>query len=191
MDVPLQGLSVLSLAVNVPGPVAAALLRDLGARVTKVEPPGGDPLAGVSPGWYADLVRGMEVLRLDLKQAEQRRALEPRLAAADLLLTATRPAALDRLGLGWDAIHARHPRLSVVAIVGYPAPRQDVAGHDLTYQAEQGLVSPPAMPRTLISDSERRPARGHRCAGAALRTGAHRSGCADRGIAVGKRAVLR
>ncbi len=152
MDDPLQGLSVLSLAVNVPGPVAAALLRDMGARVTKIEPPGGDPLAGVSPEWHADLVRGMEVVRLDLKQADQRRALEPRLAAADLLLTATRPAALDRLGLGWDAVHANHPRLSVVAIVGYPSPRQDVAGHDLTYQAEQGLVTPPAMPRTLISD---------------------------------------
>jgi alpha-methylacyl-CoA racemase len=67
-------------------------------------------------------------------------------------MTATRPAALERLGLDWARVHSRHPRLSVVAIVGYPAPRQDVAGHDLTYQAEEGLATPPSLPRTLISD---------------------------------------
>jgi crotonobetainyl-CoA:carnitine CoA-transferase CaiB-like acyl-CoA transferase len=148
----LTGINVLSLAVNVPGPVASAMLRDMGARVTKVEPPGGDPLVEHSAEWYADLVRGLEVVRIDLKHPDQRQAFEARLAGADILITATRPAALDRLGLDWAGLHARHPRLCVVAIVGYPAPRQDVAGHDLTYQAEEGLVAPPSLPRSFISD---------------------------------------
>lgn len=152
MLLPLSHLRVLNLAVNVPGPVASAVLRDMGARVTKIEPPSGDPLAALSPGWYAELVHDVPVSRVDLKDGDQRAALESRLAGTDLLITATRPAALDRLGLDWSGLHARHPRLCVVAIVGYGAPRQDVAGHDLTYQAEEGLVAPPSMPRTLISD---------------------------------------
>lgn len=149
---PLHDVHVISLAVNIPGPVAAAALRGLGASVTKVEPPGGDPLAVGSPDWYEQLVGGTQVLSLDLKRSGERAQLEDLLVRADLLLTSTRPAALERLGLGWTALHARHPRLCQVAIVGYPAPRQNVAGHDLTYQAEAGLVAAPALPRTLVAD---------------------------------------
>jgi alpha-methylacyl-CoA racemase len=148
----LLNIHVVNLAVNVPGPVAAAMLRDMGARVTKVDPPGGDPLAEISAGWYADLVAGMDVRRIDLKSAGGRAELGGLLGSADLLLVATRPAALERLGLDWATLHQRYPRLSMVSIVGYPSPRQDIAGHDLTYQAEEGLVSPPALPRTFISD---------------------------------------
>jgi alpha-methylacyl-CoA racemase len=148
----LTGVRVLSLAVNVPGPAAAALLRDLGATVSKVEPPGGDPLAAVNAGWYRDLVGGMDVHALDLKGTADRKRFDELLASADLFLTSSRPAALERLGLGWPVLHARHARLCQVAIVGHDAPRQNVAGHDLTYQAELGLVTPPALPRTLIAD---------------------------------------
>jgi alpha-methylacyl-CoA racemase len=59
---------------------------------------------------------------------------------------------VTRLGLSWPALHARYPRLCHVAVVGYSAPRQDEAGHDLTYQADAGLVDAPSMPRTLIAD---------------------------------------
>ncbi len=97
----LQDRHVLTLALNVPGPVAAARLAGLGATVTKVEPPGGDPLATVSPTWYRALHEGLAVQQIDLKTPEGRAALEPLLAAADLLLTANRPAALARLGLDW------------------------------------------------------------------------------------------
>ncbi len=148
----LKGIRIVSLPVNVPGPVAAAALRDLGASVVKVEPPGGDPLSSVSPGWYADLTRGMDVQVLDLKGQADRVRLDDLLEAADLFLTSTRPAALGRLGLGWTDLHARYPRLCQVAIVGYGSPRQNLAGHDLTYQAECGLVVPPVLPRTLIAD---------------------------------------
>jgi len=148
----LQDRHVLTLALNVPGPVAAARLAGLGATVTKVEPPGGDPLATVSPTWYRALHEGLAVQQIDLKTPEGRAALEPLLAAADLLLTANRPAALARLGLDWPALHARFPRLAQVAIVGHPSPRADLPGHDLTYVAAAGLVDPPRLPRTLVAD---------------------------------------
>ena len=155
MDIPsrpLQGIQVISLAVNIPGPVAAARLTQLGARVIKVEPPNGDPLAAFSPTLYAQLTQGQEVQTLDLKEPGQRQALDALLAESDLLLTATRPAALARLGLDWPRLHRRFPQLCHVAIVGYPPPRENEAGHDLTYVASLGLVSPPELPRTLLAD---------------------------------------
>jgi crotonobetainyl-CoA:carnitine CoA-transferase CaiB-like acyl-CoA transferase len=68
------------------------------------------------------------------------------------LLTATRPAALERLGLGWERLSAAYPALCHVAIVGYGAPDADRAGHDLTYQATAGLLEPPAFPRIPLAD---------------------------------------
>ncbi len=155
MDIPsrpLQGIQVTSLAVNIPGPVAAAQLTRLGARVIKVEPPAGDPVAAFSPTLYAQLTQGQEVQILDLKEPRQRQALDALLAESDLLLTATRPAALARLGLDWPQLHRRFPQLCHVAIVGYPPPQENQAGHDLTYVASLGLVSPPEPPRTLLAD---------------------------------------
>ena len=152
MESALSGVRVVTLAQNVPGPVAAARLRSHGADILKVEPPGGDPLAQYSPSWYEELHRGCEVVRLDLKRPAERAVLEERLRDADVLLTSNRPSGLERLGLGWEAVHARHPRLSAVAIVGYPPPDEELAGHDLTYVAKLGLVEPPRMPLSLFAD---------------------------------------
>jgi crotonobetainyl-CoA:carnitine CoA-transferase CaiB-like acyl-CoA transferase len=149
---PLENVRVLTLAVNLPGPLAVARLCQLGAAAVKVEPPAGDPLAQVCPGWYRALHAGLEVHRLDLKSAEGRARLDPWLAAADLLVTAMRPAALGRLGLSWAELHTRYPRLCQVAIVGSPPPREDLAGHDLTYQAHAGLLTPPHLPRACVAD---------------------------------------
>lgn len=149
---PLAGLTVVSLAVNVPGPVAAARLHALGARVVKVEPPAGDPLAAFAPGWYRELAAGQEVVRLDLKTPGVLARLHELLGSADLLVTSTRAAALERLGLAWPALRARHPRLCHIAVFGFPGAERDRAGHDLTYQASQGLVDPPHLPRTLLAD---------------------------------------
>ncbi len=143
---------MLTLAVNLPGPVAAAQLRRLGAAVVKVEPPAGDPLARASPRWYELLHQGQAVLTLDLKEAGGREQLERWLGRSDLLITATRPAALKRLGLDWAATHARHPRLCQVAIVGHPPLHEDLPGHDLTYQARAGLLEPPRLPRSCLAD---------------------------------------
>jgi crotonobetainyl-CoA:carnitine CoA-transferase CaiB-like acyl-CoA transferase len=148
----LSGIRILSTAVNVPGPVAAAILRDMGAAVVKLEPPGGDPLAALAPPWYAALCARIDVQRIDLKRQDGRARLDDLLAAADVLVTSSRPGSLQRLGLSWGEIHDRHPRVCHVAIVGYASPRADLAGHDLTYQAEAGLVTPPALPRSLIAD---------------------------------------
>lgn len=149
---PLQGVRVVTLAVNVPGPVAAARLHGLGAAVVKVEPPDGDPLERASAAWYRSLCAGQEVVRLNLKEPDDRRALDDLLARADLLLTSHRTAALDRLGLSWSHLHERFPRLAQVAIVGHAAPHDDRPGHDLTYVAPLGLLAPPDLPRTLLAD---------------------------------------
>jgi len=149
---PLDGVRVVSLALNLPGPVAARRLLALGARVVKVEPPGGDPMEHYHAGWYRDLAAGQTLLRLDLKAQRDRERFGRLLAKADLLLTASRPAALARLGLDWPTLHKECTRLCQVAIVGYPQPRQNEAGHDLTYQAALGLLNPPHMPRTLLAD---------------------------------------
>jgi crotonobetainyl-CoA:carnitine CoA-transferase CaiB-like acyl-CoA transferase len=124
----------------------------LGASVVKVEPPNGDPLAHSNPAWYEALAAEQEVVRLDLKDAASRARLGEHLAEADVLLTSSRPAALRRLVLGPEELRAGYPRLCVVAITGYPAPRENAPGHDLTYLAEFGLLSPPDMPRTLLAD---------------------------------------
>lgn len=148
----LTGIRIVTTAVNIPGPVAASMLRDMGATVVKVEPPAGDPLSSVAPSWYASLCAHMEVVKIDLKSTEGRGHLDELLEHADVLITASRPASLQRLGLSWPDLHTRHPRLCSIAITGYAAPRQDVAGHDLTYQAAAGLVTESTMPRTLIAD---------------------------------------
>jgi len=148
----LSEIEVVSLAINLPGPACAARLTELGARVTKVEPPTGDQMAMFSQAWYGKLTEGQAIQRLDLKDPQGQEALHALLRQADLLLTSSRPKALEKIGLGWGELHERYARLCQVAIVGYPAPRQNVAGHDLTYQAESGLLSPPDMPRSLVAD---------------------------------------
>lgn len=124
----------------------------MGASVVKFEPPSGDPLALMSPDWYTELTSGIEVVRLDLKTSDGAAALAQRLSDADLLITSSRPASLARLALRWPDLRVRHPRLCWVAIVGHASPRQDLAGHDLTYQSAHGLVVPPVLPRTLVAD---------------------------------------
>jgi len=148
----LDDVRVLCLAVNLPGPATAARLRDLGASVTKVEPPEGDQMAAASPAWYAELASGMTVLRLDLQDAGEREEFDHLLEEADLLITSSRPAGLERLGLGWETLHARFPRLCHVAIVGYPPPDENRPGHDINYQAVSGTLRPPAMPLVLVAD---------------------------------------
>ncbi|MYL85440.1 CoA transferase, partial [Desulfovibrio aerotolerans] len=74
------------------------------------------------------------------------------LADADLLITSNRPSVLTRLHISWETLHPRFTKLCQVAIFGYPEPRGDVAGHDLTYQAALGLLYPPNLPRTLLAD---------------------------------------
>jgi crotonobetainyl-CoA:carnitine CoA-transferase CaiB-like acyl-CoA transferase len=147
----LSHLRVASTALNLPGPAACARLRTLGARVSKIEPPSGDPLALYCPAWYAKLHAGIEIRRLDLKSDGGRDALAALLERADVLVTAQRPSALSRLGLS-PADLSRFSRLCHVAITGHRGPEEETPGHDLTYLASAGLISPPSLPPTLFAD---------------------------------------
>jgi len=149
---PLDGFHAVNVAVNVPAGVAAARLAELGATVTKVEPPEGDPLQVASNDLYERLTAGHTIVRLNLKDKTDRARLGALLAETDVLLTSHRPSALVRLGLAWADLESRYPRLVQVAIVGHAEPGQERPGHDLTYLASFGLVSPPALPRTLAAD---------------------------------------
>ena len=149
---PLSGIRLVSVATNLPGPAAAARLVELGAAATKIEPLPGDPLEAVSPELYARLAAGQVVVRLDLKAPDGREQLDALLARADVLLTSSRPSAFERMGLAQAELAKRHPRLLHVAIVGHPAPDQERPGHDLTYVAGEGLVSPPRLPQSLVAD---------------------------------------
>jgi crotonobetainyl-CoA:carnitine CoA-transferase CaiB-like acyl-CoA transferase len=148
----LAGLRVASTALNLPGPAACSRLRDLGASVEKIEPPAGDPMQRFNPAWYERLHAGIRVHRLDLKLPADRTAMEALLLESDILVTAQRPSALARLGLGARDLAERFPRLCHVAITGHAPPHEEEPGHDLTYLAAAGLLSPPAMPATLFAD---------------------------------------
>jgi len=148
----LDGLRVVSTALNLPGPAACARLRAMGATVAKVEPPAGDPLEAYCPAWYRRLHEDVAIHRLDLKDPIGRDAMGALLEGADLLVTAQRRSALERMGLGGDALASKHPRLCHVAITGHGPPHEDLPGHDLTYLAAQGLLAPPRMPPTLFAD---------------------------------------
>jgi len=148
----LDGIKVVNLAANLPGPAAAQRLSRMGATVFKIEPPFGDTMETYYPDWYRDMAAGHTVGRIDLKVEEGRQILLNLLETTDVLITATRPAAMERLGLGPAVLQQKFPRLCQTVIVGYPAPRNNEAGHDLTYQASMGLIDPPHMPRTLLSD---------------------------------------
>lgn len=146
----LDGVRVVSLAVNLPGPLAAAWLAGQGAAVTKVEPPTGDPLAAAAPDWYTELTSNQQVMVLNLKDSGDRNELDAMLARADVLLTAMRPSALRRIGL--EDAHEKFPGLSHVEIVGHDGDLEERPGHDLTYQAAYGTLQPPMMPTVPVAD---------------------------------------
>lgn len=145
-------MRVVSLALNLPGPAACMRLRELGAEVLKIEPPGGDPMQQYRAELYGELHRGITVKRLDLKDTADRARLDGFLDEADVFVTAQRPAALARLRLTSEALRERHPHLCVVRILGHPAPHEDIPGHDLTYQAMHGLIADGRMPASLFAD---------------------------------------
>jgi crotonobetainyl-CoA:carnitine CoA-transferase CaiB-like acyl-CoA transferase len=147
----LRGVRVVSLAPNLPGPAALMRLAAMGAACVKVEPPSGDPMSLYAPAFYAHLHRGMTVHAIDLKRESGRNELARELGRADVLLTSSRPSALARLGLDSERIARDWPRLVWVAIVGEYAPDDELPGHDLTYQAEAGLIDG-ALPPTLWAD---------------------------------------
>lgn len=148
----LKGVTVVTIAINLPGPATAERLCEFGANVIKVEPPVGDQMEDLCKPFYDEMADGQTIVRLNIKSEEGIKQLHQYLESADLFITSNRPAALQRLGLDWESLHAKYPKLCFTEIVGFPAPRDHIPGHDLNYQAELGLATPPFMPRSLIAD---------------------------------------
>ncbi|MFZ3219565.1 MAG: CoA transferase [Rhodoferax sp.] len=158
---PLKGVRVLSLALNLPGPAALMRCVQMGATCVKLEPPAhpsapkgtsGDPMGLYNRAAYDVLHKGVRVATADLKSEKGQKALHRELAKTDVLLTSFRPSALSKLGLEWKTLHKLYPSLSLVAIVGAPGARAEEPGHDLTYLAENDLIGSLNLPPTLYAD---------------------------------------
>ena len=165
---PLEGTLVLDFSTLLPGPMATLMLAEAGAEVIKIERPGtGDEMRGYAPHWgehgsnFALLNRGKQSITLDLKDPADRYKLLPLLRRADVLIEQFRPGVMERLGLSFEAVRVLKPDIIYCSITGYgqTGPQRLVAGHDLNYIAEVGLLalshgSPtqPVIPPALIAD---------------------------------------
>jgi crotonobetainyl-CoA:carnitine CoA-transferase CaiB-like acyl-CoA transferase len=164
---PLSGLVVVDFTTLLPGPLASLMLAEAGADVIKIERPGGEDMRRFSPEWdgesaaFALLNRGKSGLTVDLKKPEDRARLDDLLQRVDILIEQFRPGVMDRLGLGYETLHARYPRLIYCSISGYGqrGPRAGEAGHDINYIGNTGLldlqtgpVDNPVVPPALIAD---------------------------------------
>jgi len=145
---PLAGSLVVDLTRYLPGPFASRELLRLGARVVRLEAPGGDPLAELAPAWHEALNAGKESVELDLKDdPETGREL---CARADVVLESFRPGVVERLGIGPADLPAR---VVYCSFTGF-GPDDLRAGHDLNYQGWAGLLADtaPAMPPVQVAD---------------------------------------
>jgi alpha-methylacyl-CoA racemase len=147
---PLAGKLVVDLTLHLPGPFASRELLRLGARVVRLEPPGGDPMRSVAPGWDAAINAGKESVACDLKSADGLRLGQALVERADVVLEGFRPGVLERLGL-------RLPESAVVCSItgfGTGGPYEQRAGHDLTYLGFAGALADtaPALPPVQVAD---------------------------------------
>jgi len=160
---PLTGVRILSLSLNLPGPAALQRCRQMGATCIRLEPPAppgsvgesgitGDPMSRYSPSAYLALNEDIQLQTVNLKTEAGQAALHAELAQADVLLTSFRPSALTKLGLDWASLRPRYPRLSMVSIVGAPGANANLPGHDLTYLADNDLITGLELPATLYAD---------------------------------------
>lgn len=167
----LQGIRVVELASYVAAPGACGILADWGAEVIKVEPPAGDPFRQFFTSIGRDDAenrvfdndnRGKKSIALDLTDPGDAEVLRRLVATADVLVTNTRPASLERLGIGWEQLRAIKPDLIFANFTGYgtSGPEADKPGFDITaFWARSGLCalttikdSDPAQLRTGIGD---------------------------------------
>ncbi|GAB2901157.1 CaiB/BaiF CoA-transferase family protein [Paraburkholderia jirisanensis] len=152
---PLDGIKVVTLEHAIAAPFCTRQLADLGARVIKVERPG----AGDFARGYDERVHGLsshfvwtnrskESLTLDVKQPEAAQILAALIADADVLVQNLAPGAAERLGLGYEALSAKHPQLIVCNISGYgeDGPYRDKKAYDLLIQSEAGFLSVTGSP---------------------------------------------
>ncbi|MCP1467844.1 CaiB/BaiF CoA-transferase family protein [Pseudomonas sp. S3E17] len=169
MTAPLSGIKVIEIGTLIAAPFAARLMAEFGAEVIKIEALGqGDPLRkwrklheGTSLWWYLQS-RNKKSLALDLKSAEGLDLIKQLLGDADVLIENLRPGGLEKLGLGWDVLHALNPKLTLVRISGYgqSGPYRDRPGFGAIGEAMGGIRyttgnpdSPPARVGVSLGDS--------------------------------------
>jgi formyl-CoA transferase/CoA:oxalate CoA-transferase len=151
MTQPLEGITVLDLTRVLSGPYCTMLLADMGARVIKVEQPGkGDDTRGWGPpfldgesAYFLSINRNKESVTLDFKHPQGRAVLDQLIAKSDVVVENFRPGTLDKIGLDYASLAAKHPTLIVCSISGFgqTGPRRKEAGYDAVMQAEGGLMS--------------------------------------------------
>ena len=166
---PLAGIKVVDMSVMIAGPLAAMMLGDQGASVVKVEAPGlGDMMRhlGTSKngmtGIFINNNRGKRSLVIDVKQPAGLDVMRTLIADADVLIQNFRPGAMDRIGLGWDAMHELNPNLIYTSISGFgpDGPMSGRRAYDNVIQAASGLADvqtnptkgAPELFRTLVCD---------------------------------------
>ncbi|UTY59846.1 CaiB/BaiF CoA-transferase family protein [Massilia sp. erpn] len=148
MSGPLKGIKVVEIGALIAAPFAARLLAEFGAEVIKIEAPGeGDPIRkwrklhkGTSLWWYLQS-RNKKSVSLNLKSPAAINIAKRLLADADLLIENLKPGALEKLGLGWDVLHALNPKLTMVRISGYgqSGPYKDRPGFGAIGEAMGGI----------------------------------------------------
>ncbi len=146
----LEGIKVIDFSTLLPGPLASLFLSETGAEVIKVEKPGvGDEIRLSNPQWgeqsvsFSLLNRGKKSLSLDLKDPKNLKILMPILKEADIIIEQFRPGVMKRLGLDYESIKKINQDIIYVSITGYGqyGPKSMVAGHDLNYIGNAGLLS--------------------------------------------------
>jgi CoA:oxalate CoA-transferase len=161
MTTPLSGITVIDLSHVLAGPYCSMVLSDLGARVIKIERPGaGDDTRAFPPfrdgesAYFATINRGKESIALDLKEAGDRAIFERMLPKADVLIENFRPGVMERLGYGWEELHARFAHLIYGAVSGFGHTGPDALkpAYDMVVQARGGLMS-------ITGEKDREPVR--------------------------------
>ncbi|WP_425825239.1 CaiB/BaiF CoA transferase family protein [Streptomyces fractus] len=157
---PLAGIRVLEVGHILAGPYATMLLADLGAEVTKLEPPGGDLSRQVSDAYFASLNRGKRSIRVDLTTDAGQERLHQLVRDADALLVNLKPSAIRRCGLTYDDLKAYNDRLVCVALTGYGMGAGDAPAFDYVVQAATGIAAltgdpegPPTLPGYSSADN--------------------------------------
>jgi len=147
---PLSDVTILDLTRVLAGPYCTMVLADLGARVIKVERPGGGddaraigPFVKAKSAYFMSLNRGKESIALDLGEPADREVFEKLLSRADVLVENFRAGVMEKLGYGWEMLHARHPRLIYAAASGFghTGPYAERPAYDLVAQGMGGLMS--------------------------------------------------
>src|SRR5258707_12771172 len=165
---PLSGIVVVDLSRILAGPYCTLLMAEMGARVIKVEPPkGGDDARAYGPfikgksTYFASVNRGKESIALDLKSAADKAIFEKLLAKADVLVENFRPGTMEKLGFGWETLHAKFPQLIYASASGFghTGPNSKDPAYDMVMQGMGGIMSitgnegaPPARVGMSIGD---------------------------------------